>query len=346
MPNLARVLRPVVGVVVALAVAEVVALGVHSSRYVYDPERGYVMGPGVVRNGEEGFGTSVWLEGGVRRPRPWSFDEPRITVLGDSFTEALTIDDADVFTQRLEGILRDRGMRVQVLNLGRSTESAADYVALAPVFARRFLPTWSIVEVRSADFEDDAWNEGKTHFARAAEGHLVVERVVQAERTGLSGRVFRARQRSLALGWAGTRLGELRGAMNREPPLFAAGRGPEPVPVSKDYPIEEEVDAVVQAFDGRVTLLVVPAFEADAPNTPERTETRVLTRCRDLGASCVTVRDRYAALAERGVAPFGFASTWYNTGHANALAHQLFADALATTLSARPDDLLGPRHGR
>lgn len=337
-----RLVKPLLGVVLALVASEGVARFFGTTRYVYDSARGYVMGPGAVRSSTEAMGTSTWQEGGVRRTKAWTKEKPHVLVLGDSFTEALMIDDADVFTELVEARLRGGGIDVEVLNLGRSTDSIADYIALAKVYTERFAPHWVVVEARTDDFTRDAWNKSKPHFERDGEGVKVVD-VVTAEKAGMGGKIWRLRQTSKAAGWAFTRFAEYQAAAANEPPIFRAGSAPPKAKlVEDDYPVERELDALVEAFHGRVTLLFVPSFDPAKPAEADPVEARIFQRCQTTGASCVSVRDRYPELAARGVAPFGFPTSNYNSGHANALGHELWTDALVPVIA---HTFLPPKEG-
>jgi len=139
-----------------------------------DPRLGYV----VVRPGtaavyrREGGGVSHWTTRGIRRASLPDRDVAPILVLGDSFTEALMIDDADVYTDRLERLLTRAGIDIPILNAGRSGASPADYVGYAPAYRSLFAPRWVVVQLSDQDMGDDAWRPEKVHFERGADGAL------------------------------------------------------------------------------------------------------------------------------------------------------------------------------
>ena len=89
-----------------------------------DPETGYAHRPNVsgwwLR--ENRAFVRINAQGLRDRPRTTSPapGTPRIAVTGDSFTEALQVEEADLFTLRAEQKLSDRGHAVEVLNFGLS----------------------------------------------------------------------------------------------------------------------------------------------------------------------------------------------------------------------------------
>ena len=99
------------GVLGALLLLEAVVRQIYWHPAVIDPVLGAVPAPGEThRYATEGDGRSHWSAPGVRRPTPPDPQRASILVFGDSFTEALMIDDADVYTQRLEEGLAALGL--------------------------------------------------------------------------------------------------------------------------------------------------------------------------------------------------------------------------------------------
>jgi lysophospholipase L1-like esterase len=306
---------------------------------VYDPVLGAVAAPGeTLRYAIEGDGSSRWSAPGVRHPAPPDPGRPSIVALGDSFTEALMIDDADVYTQRLEESLAARGIDFPVLNLGASGFSAADYVALADEYRRRFAVTWAVVQLRPNDVAGDAFIPSKTHFRRTPAGDLEVVRSAPAP---LSPLLAPLRRRSTLLNYGIVRLKEFAAAAEREPPLFrAASSRPRVAPAPRDYPVEDVLRALGDAWDGRLTLLLLPGFETDRPG-PSPGEVRILASCAEWRWSCVSLRERFGAFAARHESPYGFANSTWGRGHMNAAGHHAAAEILTAELARlRALDLL------
>jgi hypothetical protein len=336
------------GVLVAVALAELVVRRVYTYALVYEPGYGYINAPGeVIRWGREGHGTSRWAAHGVREKDAPPPSARSVLVYGDSQTEALMVDDDEAFTARLERAFerderdgRDHGRGdvslggregrpTRVVNVGRSTTSLADAVANAERFGRLFAPCWTVLQISAADLGPDAWGLDKTHFVATEGGAPSVAVVLQRPHLGLSGKVWWLRQRSMAFGYAVARAVELGRGVAGEPPLFRAGHERPRAAPERDYPVEAELDAAAGAYGGRVTFLYLAPFDAREPARLEpRTEARVFAHCAARGLRCVSARGSYPRLAAEGKAPYGFSNSAYNEGHLNRDGHAAVAEAL------------------
>jgi len=251
-------------------------------------------------------------------------------VLGDSYTEALMVDDEDVFTHRLERLSERDAFGAPVLNLGRSGASAADYVALAPRYRALFSPRWTIVQLGIDDLGDDAWKTDKPHFARRENGRLaaVAEFALPSRFWDLARPL---RDHFTLANYGVIRFEEFLHAAAAEPPLFHAGNltaekpGPPPDP-SVRYPVLAELELLAAAYDGRITFLMLPEFDLARPSEPRsETERLWLRTCAEHGWSCVNLRDVFPVFAARYESPFGFSNTAWNRGHMNAAGHRAAA---------------------
>jgi hypothetical protein len=341
------ILRVTCGVVVAAAVLEVVIRHVYHRPTVFDPVLGYVVAPGsTVTWAREGEATSRWTAYGLRRAREPDKSVPAVLTLGDSFTEAFMVDDDNVFTHRLEQLLRADGVRVEVLNAGRSGTSAADYVALAAHYRRLFAPRWTVIELRDEDLGSGAWMEGTSHFVNGVDNSVSAVFMPPA-RHQLWDRLRALRTHSALVDYACIRLREFAEAFGREPPLFhatavTAQAAHPPDDRAPRYPITAELRSLHEAYDGRVTFLYLPDFDLRHPATPASgIEQQVEALCHEQHWSCVNLRTVYARFAARYEAPFGFANSGFNLGHLNAAGHRAAADLLHAELLQLPThDLL------
>lgn len=339
--NRLRWLPPVLAVLLVLGIAE---LGLRHGYYrlavVVDPALGeLVNAPGVARWGREGHGTSHWLEHGLRGTRPPQPELPRVLVVGDSFTEALQVDDAETFTHVAEARLSDQGRNVQVLNAGFSGRSAADHVALAPTYRPLIAPVWTVVAMTDSDLTTDAWDVTKTHFERAGQ-ELRVVRVPPRPRQGAERLLGELRRRSSLLDYSMVRLGELREVSEREAPLFRAAdvapaAGASPLE-DRSFPVEDAVDALIAAHQGRLSILWLSSFDPAAPARSTPVETRVAAQAAARGIGFVATRARFDTLERR--APFGFADSGYNQGHLNLHGHRIAGELLAEEIVRRGVD--------
>jgi hypothetical protein len=313
------------GVLFALVLGELLLRQVYWRETVWEPGRGALPAPGTVqRYCIEGCGSSRWTEGGVRRASLPPPGKPSILVLGDSYTEALMIDDADVFSHRAERLLAERGLDFPVLNVGASGRSVADYVVRAGEYQRRFTVHWTVAQVRGGDFAGDAWIPAKNHFRRADDGAL---ELATAPPVDTFDRLAPLR-RSLSLYSFGVyRARQFLAAWAAEPPPFRAPAPPAAPPRPPDYPIEEEFDRLVAAYDRRITLLVLSSAG------PETTlEDRIAARCSATRTSCVELRERFGEFARRHESPYGFPNSTWGKGHMNEAGHHVAAELLTDEL--------------
>lgn len=333
------VFRFLLGALLALGAAELVVRQFHWAPTAWDPDFGPIQEPGertIVS--DEQRAVSRWTTGGIRRAAPPDPGRPAILALGDSFTEALMVNDEDVFTQRLEEALTADGLPYQVLNAGKSSASVADYVHLAPVYEERFDPRWTVVQLRESDLGADAWSDRRAHFRRAPDGLLEVVGAPR-EQNPLWTALHPLRTRSTLVQYGPVRALEFAAAFRREPPLFRAASAPveeldeETAPQKRAYPILDELDLLNEAYGGRLTLLYVAPFDPahlEAPATGA--EADVMRHCRERGWSCVNTREAWPEFAARHEAPFGFPATGYNRGHLNAGGHHAAAALLAAEI--------------
>lgn len=325
--------RLVVLAIGAIAVAVLFEVGlrqIYWLPYESHPRFGSVLPAGTVaRYCREGCGSSRWSGDGLRRATPFDPARPAILALGDSFTEALMTNDDDVYTHRLERAL---GERWQILNLGRSGLSPADYTALAPVYRETFHPRWAVIQLRWPDLQGDAWNVEKTHFARRDDGTLDAVEVLP--RVSRAGRAFAPlRQRSTLLSLGAIRMREFATAAATEPPLFRGAQAlpdpPAPAPApGGSYPVETQLETVAAAWDGRFTFLFIPDFDARDPSVRDETERRFMAACDAHRWSCVNLRAAFPAFVARHASPYGFANSAFNWGHMNDDGHAAAAELL------------------
>lgn len=314
---------------------------IYSVTYTREPDFGYIRR--TVRYRLEGNGLSHWTLYDLRRREPYRPSDPSIVVLGDSFTEALMVRDSEVYSEGLERGLRATGMDFQVLNLGFSGASAADYVAYASLYQKLFSPRWTVIQLRKKDLAVDAWDPSKAHFSMDRNDHrLLVEDPPPPHFEEARDSLWKQRVRSVPIMLVQlglVRFQEYLAGARAEPPLFRAGDSGE-VPLEAGpgddsrYPVEEELDLMARSYGGRVTYLFLPPFDPEDPATPEAgVEARFDDHCARSGLSCVNLRSTYPGFAQRRKSPYGFPNTAYNAGHMNPEGHRAAASQLLSELS-------------
>lgn len=335
--------RGLVGCALAVATFGLASERVVSLQRGFDPLFGGVYAPGTtVRWRLEGDGLSRWTDHGIRRA-PWlaAPGRPSVLVLGDSFTEALQVSDHEVFTTLAEERLAQLGRPAAVLNAGEAGRSAADYVGLAAAYRSTFSPDWVVVQLAAEDLLAEAWDGAKTHFTRDPRtGKLLAapRPLVAPER-----RAFPARAAHVFANLCGlTRFTALRALefrewLRHEPRWFSAGTrsggGADGAAASsRAYPVEEELAALLAAYDGKVTLLLLDPFDPSGRAPASETFARIERFAAARGASVVRLRDGFAALERSGRAPYGFPDSGFNRGHLNAAGHRIAGRLLADEL--------------
>jgi lysophospholipase L1-like esterase len=325
-------MRSFLGVLLALALAELFLRCFHYARPVRDPIEGMVFRSQTVRMGlGEGSSFSHWNADGARVGPPAAAGAPRVLALGDSFTEALQVRDEQTFTAIAQEQLTRSGMAVRIVNLGRSVRSPADYVAQAPYVLRKFRPRWTIVEVNEPDLGGDSFDRWKTHFVRTPSGLRAVEVTPYESRRV---QMIRDTLQSSALADRLIRKASMYRQSARMPPLFRAAdlrRYEASLPESelRRWPAGEILDRLTAAYAGRVTFLFLPPFNTGTGVA----ETQFLDWCRGRSASCVDLHSVFEQFRAEGKAPYGFANgNGFGAGHLNPAGHAAAARLLAAEL--------------
>lgn len=325
-----RFAAPGLGALAAVLLMEVVVRDVYSVRTTKDSEIGVIYDPASpVRWRREGNGTSHWDARGVRRNGRELAGAADTTILvrGDSFTEALMVDDGEAYPSILQDALQAAGLDAAVVNVGRSTDSAADHVAHAARSARVFAPDWVVVQVRQEDFAREAFDDTGARFVNGSDGALSL---VAAPLTGstVRGALGSLERRSMLVAYGLLRAAEMEKASRNQPPMFRGADGPPPPPPKDDrvYPVADELAAIRDAYAGRVTFVWL------TDRKPAASEAIFDRFCGKSGASCVNMRAPFAALRESGHSAYGFANTVPDSGHMNVHGHRAVAAALADEL--------------
>jgi hypothetical protein len=314
--------RTSAGILLALAIFEVVMRQLTNGHLTLDPRVGWVWrSTTVVHRLGEGWGVSHWRDDETRSHPPAATNAPRILFVGDSYTEALQVGDDEVFSGRIP--------HINALNIGQSGHSAADYVAFAAEYLARYRPEWTVVELAAADLAEDAFTTGKTHFGAG----LNPEVIVMPESGGrITGKLKGIRRRSKLADYAITRVHDY-SAGARMPPLFRAAdddrRPPsDDAPQRVDWPVAAEIARLRSAYNGRLTFLFVPDFFAP----PSRVEALFENECRSGSLSCINMRTVFDGFRRSGDAPFGFPNSSFGEGHLNSRGHAAAARLLESEL--------------
>jgi hypothetical protein len=90
--------------------------------------------------GTEGFGVTCYFANSEIGTPYRGPEGESIVVLGDSYTEATQVSNAEKYVSVTETMLRERGYNVDLHNLGDSNRALADFVYLAPAVNQTYAP--------------------------------------------------------------------------------------------------------------------------------------------------------------------------------------------------------------
>ena len=255
------------------------------------------------------------------------------------------LDDDEVVSAQLEAQLASHGETHAVLNAGKSGASLADYIHYAEDYRKLFHPAWTVIVVNSKDFGSDAWSKTKVLpgwttplFERDGEQLKIVLNPAKSEPRYAP---LLRKVPLMSVRYAIVRLLQYAEGEKAQPRLFRAAEAGAPPkdlyeedPNPGDYPIEEELDALVKAWDGRVTIFFLSRLHWDEPGQMGVTEARFKAHCAERHYSCVDSRSDFDALVQRGESAYGFPNSRFSRGHLNATGHALAAREIATELKA------------
>ena len=347
---LRKILWLCAGIVPALIVLELAVRQVWVHQRVWEP--GYVKIPTPNTQSVwclEGCGVTHRLAHGERAGYPP--DAPKVIVLGDSFTEALEVNDDETYVYRAQEKLKEKGITLALIDLGLAGRSVADYVGFAQRHKKLFAPVWTVVTIRDDDLAEDTVRPAKTSFRRGSDGRLAVSFDEERSVPGLRDWIWNAP--SIFVRYTAYRLNKFADAAAAEPPMFFAASAdrpktpPPPPGISRGrepqtgdyeaYPIEEELDLLRAAYDDRLTLVTLPYLDFMAGGAPSISDSavrrRVLTYCAKTGLSCVEPVDAFLRMGRTYRSPFGFSNTLFNYGHMNVGGHAAVGEELARELA-------------
>lgn len=301
-----------------------------------------VLYPGTVSFMNEGWGISTWGPDGIRQKSSWK--PGSVLVMGDSYTEALQVDDSLTYNHLVE-----QGTGLELLNLGYPGQTIADHIGRAPFYRKYFQPSWTIVQIADTDMDDYAFtaNPETYHFERDEQGRL---KLIEPHYTAKFGSLERDRQVAELSRWVSlipATYYRFKALQSRgEPPLFFAGsvKPPPPAPDPASFPIEEELELLIKAYDGRLTVLYLSTrYRPMGHSLPRPIEDRAVSYLRSRGVRVVNTGEMGPLMDSELRSLYGFDNARFNAGHLNAWGHRQVAEKLTRELRELENDgLLQP----
>lgn len=336
-PSRAPRLQRLLCALLALFCAELLLRRVCYVPRALDPDFGFVPEAGrEARWAIEGDGRAHYGPRGVRSTpgsAPAPADAPAVLVIGDSFTESHHVDDDETFAARAQALLVAAGQPARLLNVGVAGQRTPGYVELAPRYRAAFRPAWSVVVLNEDDLLADMYDPSATYFTGGRGGQPLRLHTVSAATgdSALRGLWRRAKAKSALLQRGGLQLvgflGDARGAR-----LFRSAAPPPPAapPRAADYPVRLALELLLRAYQGRVTLVLLPRFRPGGAHQPSDVEQIFQDVC--ALRSCVHLGPAFSSFAARRATPYGFPNRGFNVGHLNHAGHGAVAAALAGEL--------------
>jgi hypothetical protein len=327
--------RAIAGATLAIAMLEGLMREVQYAPRIFSHDLGFVVPRGArTRWAVEGNGTGHYVEDGVRGGG-LTWDGPTVLVVGDSFTEALHVDDEDTFVARAAKMLHSKGANMRLLNLGIAGQRTPSYVELADAYVTRFTPAWTVVVLNGEDLTADMFATSGSYFCVGAKGEpLKLERVPLDSGGSALRKAWRATKSSSALVQRASLqgvgfLGEMKTTH-----FFRAEARPITAPPlrASDYPIAQAIDLLFRAYRDRLSIVFLADYSESSPASVSDVEHAVLQACRARQRSCVSTRDENQQFVGTGDVPYGHPNVGRNVGHLNTRGHEAVANTIAAEL--------------
>lgn len=313
----------------------------NSPSRVIDPAWGKVPSPNACyRRGTEGFGVTCYsTHGEIKTPYQ---DGVSVVVLGDSYTEATQVDNSEKYVSLTESYLRERGLKVDLHNLGDSGLNTADYVYLAPLITKTFLPEVVVLQINAKDFSESLDIDGENHFEQqngemalshsdSTPDDVTLENIARSSSL-LTYIIFRWSKISPKIVFDSSFL-------TKSPDTEALnGFGN---PAAENISAEQiilQLNAIKRAYSAsRLVILFipnVPVVSDSGLSWTNPSDDYFLSTFNSIdGITLAYPIDGIRALyEEEKILPRGFFNTTPNTGHINAYGHELVAKSLADKL--------------
>ncbi|MGV3773017.1 MAG: hypothetical protein ACO1QB_08955 [Verrucomicrobiales bacterium] len=307
--------------------------------YVTHPELGRIYKSGPYTHGTEGFSRTRINSLGFRddwEPSSISTNR-RILFLGDSFTEALQVQDGELFVNLVE---KGSWQPVEAINAGRSGGSPAFYIHLRSFYETVTKPDQVVIQLNEGDFLDDALHTGR-NFYIVPEGESFA--TVHNKNFSSANPLMQ-------------KLGKLRGLMEFSTAAVAAesvqfllkptqphGAAPKPAPAkaSVDEPkLRNLIQWTLEELQKYPTphILYLPTLNySNLDEPPPLTEREITAACEASKIPLVNMRSAFVEHFRKTYEPaHGFANTKPAMGHLNEAGHRLVARELLAVLK-RPE---------
>jgi hypothetical protein len=292
----------------------------------------------VTVNGIEGFAVTHYLANGeIVTPYQSGVS---VVVLGDSFTEAEQVSDDEKYVSVAENILHERGLAMDLRNLGRAGRSLPDYIYIAPFIKRTYSPAVVVVQLEPLDFLESFDKTKENYFVRNG---MSVE-LMHNEIFSSNQMVLRNILRSTSFGsLVRYKFKSIDLILEKQHQLIATDMPESDASISETEGFDPndigmQINALKDAYsDVKLVILVIPGVPTIKKsglvwdNTADDELIKIFEGIP--GLRVLYPRDGFIELytADKKF-PFGFSNTLPNTGHLNSDGHFVVGTALTTYL--------------
>jgi lysophospholipase L1-like esterase len=300
--------------------------------YAYDGDWGWRPAAGSrIVWGREGFGHISYVADG-ELATPYN-DGLSIVVLGDSHTQAYQVNSRDNFVSVAETLLRQRGVKADLHNLGRSSTALPDYIYLAQSVTKRYAPRLVIIQISEGDFQDrDAFNPQNMNYFVRTGGELTVRHTSPPFQDHWLGKIM---NRTTLITEGVRRYSELR-ASGEETGIAVASEPEKPVSGLAET-ADLQLQALQKAYAG------IPVIILALPYVPTVSGSRVITESATYQAMLDAARavpewtvvdplPEFQRMLTANSLPRGFHNTAPGFGHLNLHGHAAVGAVLADAI--------------
>lgn len=295
---------------------------------------------------QEGYSRFEFSEDGYRLPLPPKDVEPRVLVIGDSFTQSAQVSDEETYVVQTQKNLDSMGVTAALWNAGSAGLSPPAYIGVATHFRETLKPSWAVVQLNTIDFRNDRKDKSRVYWAEP-EGDSFVLKHNAKNATGVLGpKALRKIPGALAALKTATQfsLGQTFVEKLTAKPDEQAHGGPKSRPDPAEVQKEEETVAAYVRWSvqelkkayGNLVILYVPTINYfDLKEAPPKDETTLEAVCREEGVPLVNPRSAYLEeFKETGRPSHGFSNTTPGVGHLNSTGNRLLGQELAKALGS------------
>jgi hypothetical protein len=296
-----------------------------------------------IRQYQEGYAAAHFAGDGARVTGNEKIENaPTGLIIGDSFVEALQVDDKQVMGSIIERLSREESKPFNVNQYGWGGTSTATYIAVADALIHRWNPKWVTVIYNNNDFNEQALKTGRFWRMDVAPEDLSVKLAP----TKRSGDKYDAQLKKIGISSSDIynliNSSSLLYAAVETYLLFGAPENDSVSPTKKDFTEEKtiaaaSIKALKKAYGERLLIVYLPHIKVNSKIEPDEIESILQAVCQNEKVEFVSTRDAMVKeLEERKRLSQGFSNTPPGIGHLNLIGHEIVGREIWRAVSKRP----------